>query len=360
MRRPGAGKRAAGRPEASTRRAAGTPRRARPAGGIGYTGRPMLARSAACSTSGPAKAGRSPTRSCTSRSPSPPSCSPSRSATACSSQEFGAYKLVYVYVAVPAGAGACSCRSTRRSPSRVGQRAGHHRQPRCSSAPTSLRVLVGRSRYHRAPVAGGGLLRLGELLRRHRAGAGVDVRQRRVRHPAGPAPVRRRRQRRVASAPSSAACWRSRWSAPLAARSTCCSCSPCSSRSAAVVVNLALARAAQGAGPRAARGDRRVPFGSDARGSSRDTPLPAVARRARLPRGDRHAVDAVPVPAWWPTEYFGGDADRLTRFFGTFNFVMGVVAFVVQIAADRARCCGSSASASRSCCCRCRSAFGSV
>jgi AAA family ATP:ADP antiporter len=30
-------------------------------------------------------------------------------------------------------------------------------------------------------------------------------------------------------------------------------------------------------------------------------------------------------------EYFGGDADRLTRAFGTFNFVMGVLAFTVQI-----------------------------
>jgi AAA family ATP:ADP antiporter len=32
-------------------------------------------------------------------------------------------------------------------------------------------------------------------------------------------------------------------------------------------------------------------------------------------------------------EYFAGDADRLTRAFGTFNFVMGVVAFAVQIVA---------------------------
>ena len=31
-------------------------------------------------------------------------------------------------------------------------------------------------------------------------------------------------------------------------------------------------------------------------------------------------------------DYFGGDPDRLTQAFGTFNFVMGMLAFVVQIA----------------------------
>ena len=30
-------------------------------------------------------------------------------------------------------------------------------------------------------------------------------------------------------------------------------------------------------------------------------------------------------------QHFGGDADRLTRFFGTFNFVLGAVSFVLQL-----------------------------
>ncbi len=33
----------------------------------------------------------------------------------------------------------------------------------------------------------------------------------------------------------------------------------------------------------------------------------------------------------WPTRDIGGDADALTRFFGTFNFLLGSVSFVVQL-----------------------------
>ena len=81
---------------------------------------------------------------------------------------------------------------------------------------------------------------------------------------------------------------------------------------------------------RSARARARVPFGSTLR-LIRDTPyLRLIAT----------LVFVVAIVTLWTQfqfnlvadQYFGGDADRLTKAFGTFNFVMGVVAFAVQIA----------------------------
>ena len=143
----------------------------------------------------PARARPSPTPSSTSRSPSPPSCSPSRSATGCSSASSAPTRSststspcrwrcrVFVPVYQPVAA-------------RVGQRTvitGSLMLPVRQRAA----VLVG---VHLPPGAAGWRppSTSGSTATASSPRAGVDVRQRRVRHPPGAAPVRPHRQRRVA------------------------------------------------------------------------------------------------------------------------------------------------------------------
>ena len=123
----------------------------------------------------------------------------------------------------------CSCRSTRGSP--PGWARGRSPSARwCSSAPTSL-LFWYAFRFHadamsraRNPAAGccPAFLRLGQLLRRDRAGAGLELRQLAVRHAAGEAAVRPGRRGSVARRDRPAVCWRGSWCGPSAARSTCC------------------------------------------------------------------------------------------------------------------------------------------
>ena len=76
----------------------------------------------------------------------------------------------------------------------------------------------------------GGLLRLGELLRRDCPGAGLELRQLAVRHAPGQAAVRADRLRRVARRHRRRLPGQRCWSIRSAAPSTCCWCWRCSSR----------------------------------------------------------------------------------------------------------------------------------
>jgi AAA family ATP:ADP antiporter len=100
---------------------------------------------------------------------------------------------------------------------------------------------------------------------------------------------------------------------------------------AAVVVNLAWRVRHRSAPHRSGRRRARVPFSSTLR----------LIRATPYLRLIAALVFIVAIVTQWTQfqlqlvadEYFGGDADRLTQAFGAFNFVMGVIAFVVQIAA---------------------------
>ena len=99
--------------------------------------------------------------------------------------------------------------------------------------------------------------------------------------------------------------------------------------SAIFVVNVAWRVRRREPRPAGARRPSRIPFGSTLR-LIRDTPY------LRLLAG---LVFLVAIVTSWTQfqlqvvadEYFEGDADRLTRAFGAFNFVMGVVGFAVQL-----------------------------
>jgi ATP:ADP antiporter, AAA family len=98
---------------------------------------------------------------------------------------------------------------------------------------------------------------------------------------------------------------------------------------AAVVVNLAWAERRASPGRKARRPPLRLPaaFG--------------VVRRSRYLTALALMVFLVAIVTQWTgfqfsliaSERYGGDTDRLTRLFGTFNLGMGLAAFVIQIAA---------------------------
>ena len=177
------------------------------------------------STSGPARGCRSSSPSSTSPSSWRRSCSPSPSATACSSSNTAPTALVYVYAAVPLVLSLFVPLYTAPS-RRIGARLRDHRRRCCSSASTCVLFWYAFRLPSRSQLPARRLLRLGQLLRHHRAGAGVELRQLALRHAAGEAAVRADRRRARRSARSPAGCWRGIWSGRSAARSTCCWCWP--------------------------------------------------------------------------------------------------------------------------------------
>ena len=165
------------------------------------------------------------------------------------------------------------------------------------------------------------VLRVGELLRRHRAGAGVELRQLAVRHAAGASGCSGSsgRARRWARLPPG--CWRGFWSVPSAARSTCCWCSRRSSWLAAAIVALANARLPAHAAARRGRRSEH-PF-ADTMKQIAAKPLPAADGGARVPDRHRDAVDRVSAEPGCRSRSFGGDADALTAILRDVQFRAG-------------------------------------
>ena len=234
----------------------------------------------------------------------------------------------------------CSCRSTRGLPH--GWAPGSSLSARwCSSAPTSCCSGTG-SALHPGGGPGAGLGRWllpgvfyvwVNCFGVDRPGAGVDVRELAVRHPAGATPVRL-----VGAGASLGAI-----TAGLLARFLV---RPVGGTVNMLLVLAALILAAAGivavAGMRLRRRVRPDAAGrqrsirlSDSIGQIAAQPLSAPARRARVSRRHHHAVDAFQLSLVANCR-FGGDADALTAFFGTFNFAMGAVDVHVAAAAARA------------------------
>ena len=247
------------------------------------------------------------------------------------------------------------CRSTRGSAPRRDR--GRSSPARCSSSASTSSAFWYAVPLPRRAGAAGDLLRLGELLRHHRAGAGVDVRQLGVRHAAGAAAVRPDRQRRQRRAPSPAACSRASWRG-ASARSTCCWCWPRLIALAAVVVNLGWrvrrrdavdsgGAAGDDAARRAARVDPRIALPAAAGGDG-------VPRR-RSSRSGRSSSSASPPRSGYGADH--GSADALLRRRSTSGWASSPSS---SSCSSPGRRCAASASASRSCSCRLRSAFGSL
>ena len=140
-------------------------------------------------------------------------------------KQYGPYALVYVYAAVPLVAVAVRAGlRAGRGPAWLAD--GRRRDAAVLQQPMSL-LFWYAFRFHADAIAvtafgglvsSGRVLRLGQLLRRDRAGAGLELRQLAVRHAPGEAAVRadcRRRDRSERSAPVfSRACSSGRSAAP--------------------------------------------------------------------------------------------------------------------------------------------------
>ena len=183
-----------------------------------------------------------------------------------------------------------SCRPTRCSPP-GSARAGHHRNAALLQPERPGPVVRLQARADAAPD--GRVLRLGELLRRHRAGARVELRQLAVRHTSGEAAVRADRLRRIPRRN------RRRLPGPGAGRParrlhrTCCWYWRSSSLLATIVVTVANVRIRR-RGPACASASRAPRPMQTARAIARQS-LPPADSRHRIPDGDRDAVDRPPA-----------------------------------------------------------------
>ena len=273
---------------------------------------------------------RSSSRSSTSRSSSRRSCSRSRSATACSCGKYGPYALVYVYAAVPLALSLFVPVYTRVA-ARFGARtvtvgdAGvlQPQRRRCSGTRSGLPAAFDGWLARR-------VLRVGQLLRRDCAGAGVELREFAVRHPAGEAAVRADRGRRVARrdrrrAPGAVPGRAGRRHGQHDARAR----RPHSARRrdrhrrrTARIPRASASRAADGR-----------PAASVPRNLARDRrePVPAADGRAGVPGRDRDAVDGVPAEPRRRSALRRrrGRADRSSSARSTSP--LGVVSFLLQL-----------------------------
>ena len=239
---------------------------------------------------------------------------------------YGAYALVYVYAAVPLVLSLFVPVYTR-----VAARFGARPVTIATLLFFSLNVLLFWYLVQRSmpiPAPAGRLLCLGELLRRHRAGAGVELRQLALRYPPGEAAVRPDRRRRVAGR------HRRRAAGPLAGRAGRRHDQPAAGPGAphplaAAIVVRSRTCASGGSDSRGAAGRSRAPFAETVAGRSLDSPY--LRLMAAL-------VFLAAIATQWTALQLGSSpatlqrrADGPYRFFGTFNFAPGTVSFLVQL-----------------------------